>query len=135
MTWGAGTIIQSRKPVELASRVSAGYQMLFGGVGFFILVLLTKEPIPTPTTEAWLAWGYLVLVGGVLAFTSYVTALRLLPTKIVMTYTYVNPVFAVILGWWILGESITVWTFAGTALVLVSVAGVFRDRASHIGEV
>lgn len=131
ITWGVGTVLQSRKPVELSARVSAGYQMLSGGVGFLILVWLTKEPLPTPTTEAWFAWGYLVFIGGALAFTSYVVALRLLPTKIVMTYTYVNPVFAVILGWWILGESITLWTIAGTILVLVGVAGVFRDRASH----
>jgi drug/metabolite transporter (DMT)-like permease len=109
--------------------------MLFGAVGFFILVLLTKEPLPTPTTEAWLAWGYLVLIGGVLAFTSYVTALRLLPTNIVMTYAYVNPVLAVILGWWILGESITIWMIAGTSLVLVGVAGVFRDRYSKAGDI
>ncbi|MBW8010379.1 MAG: EamA family transporter [Chloroflexi bacterium] len=133
-TWALGSVLQSRKPVELSARVSAGYQMLFGGIGFLILVLITNEPLPTPTTEAWLAWGYLVLIGGALAFTSYVTALRLLPTNIVMTYAYVNPVLAVILGWWILGESITIWTIAGTTLVLLGVASVFRDRYSHAGE-
>ena len=102
--------------------------MAAGGVGFVILLLLFREPTPTPTTEAWLAWGYLVLFGAVLAFTSYVTALRMLPTKIVMTYAYVNPVLAVFLGWIVLREGITVWTVLGIVLVLSGVAGVFRER-------
>jgi drug/metabolite transporter (DMT)-like permease len=102
--------------------------MAFGAIGFAIVALLLKEPLPTPTQEAWIAWGYLVIFGSLFAFTAYVTALRLLPTRIVMTYAYVNPVLAVLLGYLVLGESITVWTVAGTALVLLGVAGVFRER-------
>jgi drug/metabolite transporter (DMT)-like permease len=63
-----------------------------------------------------------------LAFISFVTALRLLPVNIVMTYAYVNPVLAVFLGWLILGEQITWWTISGTILVLLGVAGVYRAR-------
>jgi drug/metabolite transporter (DMT)-like permease len=69
-----------------------------------------------------------VLFGAVLAFTSFVTALRLLPTNVVMTYAYVNPVIAVILGRLILDEPITFWTIGGTLLVLLGVAGVFHQR-------
>ena len=87
--------------------MSSGYQLLSGGFGFLLLVIITNEPAPTPTPEAWYAWVYLVLFGAVLAFTSYISALRMLPTKIVMTYAYVNPVLAVFLGWVILGEQIT----------------------------
>lgn len=128
ISWGCGSILQARNRVDLPARVSSGYQMLFGGVGFLALTLLTREPLPTPTTSAWLAWVYLVLIGAVLAYTSFVTALRLLPTSIVMTYAYVNPVIAVLLGWLVLGEAITVWTVAGSLLVLTGVAGVFRER-------
>ena len=128
VSWGLGTVLQTRNHVEVSARVSAAYQMAAGGVGFVILLLLFREPTPTPTTEAWLAWGYLVLFGAVLAFTSYVTALRMLPTKIVMTYAYVNPVLAVFLGWIVLREGITVWTVLGIVLVLSGVAGVFRER-------
>jgi len=48
-----------------------------------------------------------------------------LPTRIVFTYAYVNPVIAVFLGWLILNEGITGWTLAGAFLVLLGVAGVF----------
>lgn len=127
-TWGVGSVLQSRRAVDVPVRVSAGYQMAAGTVGFAVLTRLMGEPLPTPTTEAWLAWGYLVVIGGVLAFTSYVSVLRMLPMKLVMTYAYVNPVLAVALGWVVLGEEITGWTVAGSALVLLGVAGVFRER-------
>ena len=108
--------------------VSSTYQMLAGGLGFIIMAYLNNEPFPQPTTEAWLAWAYLVVFGSILAFTAYVTALKTLPINIVMTYTYVNPVIAVLLGWLILDEQVTWWTFGGMAFVLLGVAGVFRQR-------
>jgi drug/metabolite transporter (DMT)-like permease len=45
-----------------------------------------------------------------------------------MTYAYVNPVIAVLLGWLILGEAVTVYVVAGSVLVLLGVYGVFRER-------
>ena len=103
--------------------------ILVDGLGFLILVLVFREPKPTPTDQAMLAWGYLVLFGSVIGFTSFVQVLRLLPMSIAMTYAYVNPVIAVLLGALILGEPITLWTVSGAALVILGVAGVFRDRA------
>ena len=124
--WSAGTVLQSRRPVKLAPTVSSGYQMLFGGIAFAVVGLLTGEPLPHPTLPAWLAWGYLVLFGSLFAFTSYVRVIQLLPTRLVTTYSYANPVIAVFLGWLVLGEHITVWTIGGAVLVLLGVTGVFR---------
>lgn len=127
-SWGLGMILQSRRPVHLANGVSAGYQQLTGGFVFLILAIITGEPRPTPTPQAWMALGYLIVFGSLLAFTSFVTALQLLPTSIVITYAYVNPVIAVFLGWLLLDESISLWTLAGAALVLIGVGGVYRVR-------
>jgi drug/metabolite transporter (DMT)-like permease len=128
LTWSIGSVLQRRHAVGVSPLVSAAYQMLFGSAGLLLAALLTGEPRPAPTTEAWLAWAYLVAVGSLVGFTSYVQALRRLPLPITMTYAYVNPVIAVALGWLVLGESITLWTLSGMALVLLGVAGVFRDR-------
>jgi len=103
---------------------------LFGGIFFALIALIVREPLPTPTTEAWLAWGYLVIFGSVIAFTSFVTALQILPTRLVTTYSYVNPVIAVLLGWLILGEPITYWTIAGGVLVLIGVTGIYRASSA-----
>jgi drug/metabolite transporter (DMT)-like permease len=124
--WALGSVLQRRRPVGIAPPVSAGYQQLFGSIGFLALVVLVHEPPPSPTPQAAAAWLYLVILGSVVAFSSYVAALHLLPTRIVATYAYVNPVIAVILGAVVLGEAITPATLLGMALVLLGVAGVFR---------
>ena len=85
--------------------------------------------MPSPTMDAWLAWGYLVIFGSLLAFTSFVSALQILPTNLVTTYAYVNPVIAVLLGWLILKEPITIWTVTGGLLVILGVMGMFRENS------
>ncbi len=132
LSWAAGSVLISRERLGLAARVSSGYQHLFGVLGLGLAALVAREPVPQPTAEALGAWGYLILFGSILGFTAFVNALRLLPTSVAMTYAYVNPVIAVVLGWLILSEPITVWTLAGAALVLLGVAGVFRDRRSSV---
>jgi drug/metabolite transporter (DMT)-like permease len=129
VSWALGTFIQSRRKFTLSPAVSSGVQILAGGVGFLIVTLLVGEPLPHPVASAWIAWGYLVVFGSLLAFTSFVQALRLLPTRLVTTYSYVNPVIAVFLGFIILNEKITPWTIAGAVLVLLGVAGVFRSHS------
>jgi drug/metabolite transporter (DMT)-like permease len=133
ISWSIGSVLQSRRVVSLAPQVSAGYQSLAGGLGFLVLVLILGEPKPVPTNQALLAWGYLVLFGSVIAFTSFVQALKLLPMSIAMTYAYVNPVIAVLLGALVLSEPITLWTVSGAIFVILGVAGVFRDRSLHPG--
>lgn len=127
-SWSLGSTLQQRHPVNLPVVVSAGWQQLLGTVGFVLLLVLTNEPAPHPTVEAWWAWGYLVIFGSVLAFTAFVVALRRLPMPIVMTYAYVNPVIAVLLGWLFLREEVTLTTASGMALILAGVAGVFRQK-------
>jgi len=130
LSWASGLVLQTRHPVALSRGVSSGYQQLFGGIFFALIALTVREPLPTPTTQAWLAWGYLVVFGSVIAFTSFVTALQILPTRLVTTYSYVNPVIAVLLGWLILGEPITYWTIAGGVLVLIGVTGIYRASSA-----
>ena len=128
MFWGMGSILQRRIPVRLSPAASSGYQHLFGGLGFLLVLFFVREPLPNPTPSAWGAWVYLVIFGSVIAFTSYIRALHMLPINVAMTYAYVNPVIAVFLGWLILNEKITAWTIGGTLLVLLGVAGVFHER-------
>lgn len=127
-SWSLGSTLQQRHPVNLPVVVSAGWQQLLGSVGFALLIALTGEPVPKPSSESWWAWGYLVIFGSVFAFTAFVVALRRLPMPIVMTYAYVNPVIAVLLGWLFLHEEVTLTTLSGMALILAGVAGVFRQK-------
>ncbi len=126
--WSLGSLWFQRRKPDLSITAISGYQQLLGGVGFAVVALARREPLPSPTPEAWAAWGYLVLFGSVIAFTSYMVTLRRLPYQIVMTYAYVNPVIAVFLGWLILRESVTLWTISGAVLVIAGVAGIFNNR-------
>lgn len=128
ISWAGGTVLQSKCQSKLTPTVHSGYQLLFGGIGFLTLALLFKEPLPQPVLQAWIAWAYLVIFGSLVAFTSYIQALRMLPTNLVTTYSYVNPIIAVILGRIILKETITVWTIVGAILILIGVTGIFRSH-------
>jgi drug/metabolite transporter (DMT)-like permease len=128
VSWGFGSIIVNRRPLQLDPVVVSGWQQLIGGIGFAVLAISVAEPAPAPTNEAWLAWAYLVVFGSLLAYTSFVYALKLLPTTVVMTYAYVNPAIAVLLGWLILSEPITGYTLAGMSLIIAGVYGVFLDK-------
>jgi len=90
---------------------------------------ILNEPLPTPTPAAWWAWGYLVVFGGVLAYTAFIIAVRNLPTRIVMTYSYVNPLVALALGWIVLKEEVTVWTLIGAGLIVLSVFGIYKTKS------
>ncbi len=126
--WAIGSIWYQRRKPDLTVRVVSAWQMIFGGIGFLVFIVIRGEPLPHPTPEAWAAWAYLVIFGSVFAFTSYMATLRLLPYQVVMTYAYVNPVIAVFLGWLIISEVVTGWTLAGAVLVVAGVAGIFNNR-------
>ena len=131
MTWGYGSIVINRRRPALDSLVVSGWQQLAGGLGFVAVALLLGEQLPRPTPEAWGAWAYLVVAGSLVAYSCFVYALKVLPTAVVMTYAYVNPAIAVVLGWLILDESITGYTVAGMALILVGVWGVFHSKLTR----
>jgi drug/metabolite transporter (DMT)-like permease len=133
LAWALGSVIQSRRPVNLSSPVMSGYQHLAATFGFLAASLLLGEPAPHPTISAWIAWGYLVVFGSVLAFTSYMISIKLLPINIVMTYAYVNPVLALSLGWVFLDEPLTARTLLGAGLVLLSVFAIFKVKRAKSG--
>ena len=132
LSWGAGSIYQKRKNIQTTPEISSAVQQFTGGIALLITSFIISEPTMNPVPSAWWAWGYLIIFGSVIAFTSFVKALKLLPPNIVFTYAFVNPVVAVLLGFIILGEPITPWTFAGATLVIIGVLGVFKEQKNGI---
>lgn len=132
LSWGSGSVYQKRKNIQTSPEISSAVQQFSGGVALLFTSFIVGEPAMNPEPSAWWAWGYLIIFGSVIAFTSFVKALKLLPPNIVFTYAYVNPVVAVILGFLLLGEPTTQWTFAGASLVIVGVLGVFKEQKKLI---
>ena len=128
MAWSGGSLLLQRRPPESKPVLISAYQHLFGGLGLAGVMLLTGEPWPHPIPMAWVGWAYLVIAGSLISFTSYIIAVRTLPISVVMTYAYVNPVIAVLLGRLVLGERITSSMVLGMALILIGISGVFWKR-------
>lgn len=127
-SWAVGTLLLQRRPVNLPPISTSAWQQTFGGVALGMASLALGEPTPEPTNAALIAWGYLIVFGSLISFTSYITMVRVLPMQVAMTYAYVNPVIAVILGSLILKEPVTGTMIAGMALVIAGVAGIFHER-------
>lgn len=123
--WSLGSFSASKLSLPDNPFTGSGYQMLAGGAGGIVVALVRGEHRSLDrasfSTASWLALGYLVLFGSLVAFTAYVWLLRAAPLSLVATYAYVNPVVAVALGALILDEALTVPILVGGAIVVVAV--------------
>jgi drug/metabolite transporter (DMT)-like permease len=128
--------VLTRKVALPAGKVmSSGAQMLVGGV-FLLLIGSALGEIHdfhpwSISRGAWLALLYLIVAGSLIAFTAYVWLIHHeSPTK-VGTYAYVNPVVAVLVGYFLGGEAIGMRTIMGTLFVLTSVVLITSTKAKQ----
>ena len=128
VSWGIGSVLAGRLPAPASPLLGSAMEMLAGGAVLVGLAAATGEAWSGHASgESLLALAYLVGPGSLLALTCYVIALRRLPTAVVSTYAYVNPVVAVALGSLLLGERLTVTALVGGAIVVASVALLLRE--------
>ena len=125
ISWSAAATLTRKLPLPPSKVMSSGVQMLAGGV----MLALTAATLgefrnfhPSDISRAaWLSLVYLIIFGSIVAFTAYVWLIHHeSPTK-VGTYAYVNPVVAVVIGYFLGGEPLGLRTILGTAFVLISV--------------
>ena len=119
-SWALGSVLNKKRNALINPTFNAGLQVIFGGVFLFLFspsidvytnMQLFHKDVLYPLL-------YLILFGSVLAYTAYMFALKELPVGIVMLYAYVNPLVAVVLGYFWLHEKLTVYTlFAFIAIV------------------
>jgi drug/metabolite transporter (DMT)-like permease len=132
ISWSVSSVLTRKLPLPASKPMSAGSQMLCGGV---MLVLVSgalgefRGFHPQAVSRgAWIALAYLIVAGSIVAFTAYVWLIHHeSPTK-VGTYAYVNPVVAVALGYFLGGEAVGPRTLLGTLFVLVSVIVITTAR-------
>jgi len=125
ISWSLATALTRKLPLPTAKAMSSGAQMLAGGVLLTLTAAALGEfrgfRLQSVSISAWLALGYLIVAGSIVGFTAYVWLIHHeSPTK-VGTYAYVNPVVAVLVGYFLGGEALGPRTIVGTLLVLVSV--------------
>lgn len=128
--WAVGAVLSRSLSVPESKFSTAGAEMMLGGAMLGIGSLFTGEmrPFPAIPLAAGLAIVYLIVVGSLIGFTSFVWLLSRFSATHVSSHAYVNPVVALALAYWIGRETIGANVLIGTALVLASVVGIFVTR-------
>jgi len=135
--WSVATVMTRRLPLPASKVLNSGAQMLAGGVMLAVVATAFGEPRrfhPAAVSgQAWFALVYLIVMGSIVGFTCYVWLIHHeSPTK-VGTYAYVNPVVAVLLGYFLGGEALGLRTVLGTGLVLASVLLITLGKSMQSG--
>ncbi|MGH9901644.1 MAG: EamA family transporter [Pyrinomonadaceae bacterium] len=122
-SWSAGSVYAKQRPTGVSPMMSAAVQMLIAGAALSAIGTVAGEWSAVAVSGRSLgALVYLIVFGSIVAFGSYTYAMQKLPLSVVSTYSYINPVIAVLLGWAVLAEPLG-WRVAGaTAVILAGVA-------------
>ncbi len=125
MGWSVGAVLTKKLPLPASKVMSSGSQMLAGGLLLALTALALGEhhgfSPAAVSSRAWLSLAYLVIPGSIIAYTVFLWLIQHETPTRVGTYAYVNPVVAVLLGYFAGGEPLGLRTLLGTMLVLVSV--------------
>jgi drug/metabolite transporter (DMT)-like permease len=134
LSWASGSFYSRRAPLPADALVSTAWQMMLGGAAMVLVGTLAGEAADVDpsvfSSDSLLAFAYLIFIGSLVVFTAYVWLLRNVPISTVATYAYVNPVIALLLGWAILSEEVTVTVILAAAAIVLSVAVVVRRETA-----
>ncbi|MET8355954.1 EamA family transporter [Micromonospora sp. NPDC005171] len=125
-SWSVGSFLSGRIRMPTDPFVATVYEMLAGALVLAVVAagrgeLADFHPAAV-SIRSWLAVGYLMVAGSLVAFTAYVWLLQNAPISLVSTYAYVNPAVAVALGALLVAEPITSQVVLGGAVIVAGVA-------------
>jgi drug/metabolite transporter (DMT)-like permease len=130
VSWALGSWLTPRFELRVDVLVATAWQMLLGGLGLALIGAAAGEggQLRPPSADALLAFAYLTVVSGALAYAAYIWLLHRAPLGQVAMFAYVSPLIAVVLGWAVLGETIGAITFLASAVIIASVVVTLRDE-------
>jgi drug/metabolite transporter (DMT)-like permease len=132
MSWSVASSLMRKLPLPPSKVMSSGAQMLAGGVFLALTSTALREfrnfHPGAVSRGAWFSLLYLIVAGSIIAFTAYVWLIHHESPTNVGTYAYVNPVVAVLVGYFLGGEGLGLRTILGTLFVLISVVVITTTR-------
>ena len=122
-SWAFGTLYTKKQAASFNPYFSLGLQMLISGLFLLLFTNLTGQAVAYSAIpwQSLAAIGYLVVFGSVISFIAYLYALQNLSAEQTSLYAYINPIVAVLLGWLIFSEKLTVFIAIGGAVTLIGV--------------
>jgi drug/metabolite transporter (DMT)-like permease len=124
ISWAYGSLFVGKADLPPNYFVNTGYQMVTGGIQLFLISALIGEEWISPVDwSAPVQWSMLLLIllGSIVAFTAFNYLLKVVSPEKVATSTYVNPIIAMILGWYFLKEEITLQSVIAALILLTGV--------------
>ncbi|HEY3174499.1 MAG TPA: EamA family transporter [Candidatus Polarisedimenticolia bacterium] len=132
LCWATGSLVSRRLRQPPSAPLSAGMQMMMGGVILLLAGAASGELVRLDprglTPRGFLSLSYLILFGSVVSFTAYTWLLTVTTPARVATYAYVNPIVAVLLGWILANEPLTPRTLLATVVIVTAVAMIISSR-------
>ena len=128
--WSLGSVLSQRVWPLAPGATGFASEMICGGLVLLLMSALAGEtPVWPPQPLALAAWLYLVVFGSLIAFNAYMVLLARAGTGLASSYTFVNPVIAMLLGVLVAGESVTAGEWAAVSVVLAGVLLLLWKRA------
>lgn len=124
ISWAYGSLFVAKADLPPNFFVNTGYQMLTAGISLLIVSLLLGDEWTLPSQwsgRVQFSMIALVLFGSIVAFTAFNYLLRTVSPEKVATSTYVNPIIAMVLGWYFLEEQITLQSVFAASVLLIGV--------------
>ena len=123
--WAWGSFLSKSPTMPKSTLLSVALQMLIAGAAMVLISCGLGEPMnmdwSAVSAKSLWSLAYLIVFGAILAYSCYGWLFRNASAVAVSTYAYVNPVVAVILGYWLANEEVTQMTIIGAALILFSI--------------
>lgn len=130
ISWSVGSLYWKYKKTDIRPLMGASVQMLIAGVLQTLLGFALGEQNSFHLTQnGFLALSYLIVFGSIFGYASYIYSVTHLPISLVSTYAYINPVIAIVLGWYVLDEPLTITVFIAAGLILLGVGLVKRGSS------
>lgn len=127
--WAAGTMVAKRSQLTTPPLMTAAMQSLVAGIVFCGIGFPLGEAVHWNwSAEAMSALAFMIVFGSCFAYASYIWLLREVSPAALGTYAYINPLVAVVLGWWLLQEMLSAKQLAGMVVILLGVVLVSLSR-------
>ena len=138
LSWAIGSFWSRDAKLPESALLTTGMEMLGGGALLIIVGVLSGElshlDIHHVSRSSTVGLVYLITFGSLLGFTSYIWLLDKVSPAHLGTYAYVNPIVAVVLGWAIAGERLSIRTGVAAAIVICAVALITSARNTTAGQ-